>query len=173
MESGRTILGLDQALCNTGYVLITPRGRIITKGVIVTTSKEEYYKRLVYIESEVKKLINIYKPEMTYLEDVYVRGGRANAYKLKDVKLVIELMLYKSGYNYTVMSAALKTKNSWRKFLGIKTADKQAWCDQINEENEHIADAIGIAKGGLKYTKSLTQKCNNSNKKPKKRKSKK
>lgn len=153
-------LGLDQALVNTGYVIVEKNNseKIINKGVLITSSKSEYLSRLKYIKEEVSALISKYKPTVVYMEDVYT-GGRGAWAKLKDVKIILELLCYELNIPVVIMSPLIKRKNSWRKYVGLTVADKQVWCKQSGIKNEHIADAYGIVKGGLAYSTALL--CNN------------
>jgi Holliday junction resolvasome RuvABC endonuclease subunit len=150
LEKDRVILSLDQALLNTGYCVLDLEGNILTKGVIKTKSKDNYFNRLSCIEAEVAKLIDIYNPQHVFYEDVFAVGKGAWR-KLTDVKVVIELYLYKTNITFTAMSPLLNRKNSWRKLVGLTTSNKKDWQVICNEKNEHIADAIGIGLGGLKY----------------------
>lgn len=155
LEKDRVVLGLDQALANTGYCILDCDHKVVDKGVIKTTSKQDYLTRLVTIQQTVQELVTGYNPIHVFYEDIFTTGKGAWR-KLADVKIALELMFYTQGIDNTCMSSLLNRKNSWRKLVGLTSSDKKVWQAQIGEDNEHIADAIGIATGGVKYLEELT-----------------
>lgn len=148
MGKSRTVIGLDQALTNTGYCVLK-ENKVIAKGVIKTSDKNgDYLERLIYIEKEVYKLLTKYKPNHIFYEDVFSVGKGAWK-KLGDVKIMLELLFKKNNIEATCLSPLVRRNNSWRRLNGLNTSDKKIWQKQCGESNEHIADAYGIAKAGI------------------------
>lgn len=154
MAKRGVIIGLDQALTNTGYCVLDKKGNIVDKGVIKTSDKDgEYLDRLLLIEAEVNKLLDKYKPSYVFYEDVFSVGKGAWK-KLGDVKIMLELLFKKQKIIAMCLSPLVRRSNSWRKLNGLTSSDKKVWQKQCGETNEHIADAYGIAKAGhiIAYT---------------------
>lgn len=149
MESLRgNLLGLDQALRNTGYAILNPYGEIISKGVIKTTNEDNYLKRLEIITTTIEYLICEHEINIVYMEEVFAAGK--GAWKvLLEVKILIEMLCYSRHLPCTALSSLIKRKNSWRRIIGLKTSEKKECKLFIGEKNEHIAEAIGIAKAGF------------------------
>lgn len=150
MEKDRVVLSLDQALLNTGYCVLDLEGNILAKGIIKTKSKDYYLARLLHLETEVAKLVDLYNPMYVFYEEVFTVGKGAWR-KLTDVKILLEMYLYKHNIECIGMSPLLSRQNSWRKLVGLKSSNKKDWQAICDEPNEHIADAIGIGLGGLKW----------------------
>jgi len=69
-----TILGIDPGLASTGYGLIKKTGQaleMIDYGVIETLAKVDFPVRLKKINSELKKIIKKYKPDLFAVENIY------------------------------------------------------------------------------------------------------
>lgn len=158
----RVVIGLDQALTNTGYCVLKQNPKTITikaKGVIQTKAKKivdkqnkkDYYlERLIHIESSISSLLNLYQPDYVFYEEIYLTGNRGGK-TLAEVKIMVELLLKRQGVKYMGLPSQLNCKTSWRNILGLTSSEKEYWQKLCGESNEHIADAFGIAKAGLLY----------------------
>lgn len=158
------VLALDQSLNNTGYSLFKTTNNVdytyldldkvlITTGIIKPKASTPYKDKLIFIETNVSKLIEEHKPDIVFLEEIFT-VGKGSWRKLIEVKVIIELLLYKKGIKTIALSSMIKHKKSWRAINKLTTADKKYWQGLLQEKNEHIADSIGIGLAGLVLLKN-------------------
>lgn len=158
------ILALDQSLNNTGYSFFYSKEDVeyhysnidkllVTKGIIKPKTNLSYKDKLVYIETNLCDLVEDLKPDIVFLEEIFT-VGKGSWRKLIEVKVIIELLLYKKGIKTIALSSMIRHKKSWRAINKLTNADKKYWQELLQEKNEHIADSIGIGLAGLVLLKN-------------------
>lgn len=156
-------IGLDQALANTGWAVISlvenNKSELIAYGTFKTNPKQSKVRRLDSLISFCSSLICKYSPCTLYLEEVFTAGRLAHFWKdLVSVESCLRLFLYQNNLEYDIMSPHLKASNSWRSYLEIKKSDKKSTKELLESTkiSEHEADAICIALAGLIHTKRVS-----------------
>lgn len=153
------ICGIDSSTASTGWGIIDTKFnddlRLIDYGAIKPNKKLETIDRIIYIEKELKRIINDYKPEFVVIEEMNVTRNMKSVRTLAGLITEIEVMLRKKEALYVKM-----TPSEWRKKIGIKCKNdrgtlKKASVDYVLEKyNEKVsddeADAICIAEAGSK-----------------------
>ena len=146
------IIGIDPGLVNTGYGIISIQNNnpsIIDFGIIKPNSKEVISKRLFTIFSDVSELINLYKPDVFSIEEVFYSKNFKSALMLGHARGAAILAAAK--YNLPVFEySAKKVKQS---ITGNGNADKtqlQYMIKQIFKLKQipsplDASDALGIA----------------------------
>lgn len=79
------ILGIDPALTKSGWGIIETKGssiKYIASGTILTKSDQKLEDRLSYIYSEIKKIIELHKPEAASMEEIFVNVNAVSPIKL-------------------------------------------------------------------------------------------
>jgi Holliday junction resolvasome RuvABC endonuclease subunit len=145
------ILGLDQGTVYTGYCVIE-NGNILTLGSIELKQDLNLNTRIVTMCHDIDMLLRKFTPDHLCLEDIYYCPGRYAAFRALAMlrgALIWEYWLKKLTYPIIVSAV------SARKHLGIKgNAKKMEIIEFLNKslnlklDNEHIADAIVVAKVG-------------------------
>ena len=146
------IIGIDPGLVNTGYGIISIQNNnpsIIDFGIIKPNSKEVISKRLFTIFSDVSELIELYKPDVFSIEEVFYSKNFKSALMLGHARGAAILAAAK--YNLPVFEySAKKVKQS---ITGNGNADKtqlQYMIKQIFKLKQipsplDASDALGIA----------------------------
>ena len=146
------IIGIDPGLVNTGYGIISIQNNnpnIIDFGIIKPNSKEVISKRLFAIFSDVSELIELYKPDVFSIEEVFYSKNFKSALMLGHARGAAILAAAK--YNLPVFEySAKKVKQS---ITGNGNADKtqlQYMIKQIFKLKQipsplDASDALGIA----------------------------
>lgn len=82
------ILGLDPSLNSFGYavILATDSVKLLAKGTIKSASKEEYYSKLLKIQTEIKDVIQKFKPDVVGIEANFVNNNAQTSLKLGVVR---------------------------------------------------------------------------------------
>jgi len=150
------ILGLDQGTVYTGYCVIED-SNIIATGSIELNQKLKLNTRIVSMCHDIEQLLRKYNPDYLALEDIYYCPGRYNAFRALAMlrgALIWEYWIRKLSHPIIVSAV------SARKYLGIKgNSKKHEIIKFLNKEfnlkldNEHIADAIVVAKVGYDIAK--------------------
>lgn len=145
------VLGLDQGTVYTGFCVIED-SNIVDLGSIELKQSLKLHTRIVSMCHDVDALIRRCNPDYLCLEDIYYCPGRYEAFRALAMlrgALIWEYWLRKLSYPIIVSAV------SARKYLGIKgNAKKAEIIDFLNKslslklDNEHIADAIVVAKVG-------------------------
>ena len=146
------IIGIDPGLVNTGYGIISIQRNnpsIIDFGIIKPNSREVISKRLFTIFSDVSELMELHKPDVFSIEEVFYSKNFKSALMLGHARGAAILAAAK--YNLPVFEySAKKVKQS---ITGNGNADKtqlQYMIKQIFKLNQlpsplDASDALGIA----------------------------
>ncbi len=145
------ILGIDPGLVNTGWGIIKVEGNkntYIADGTIKTKSTTEMSIRLMHLYTELKKVIDEYKPSICGIETAFVGKFAKSALALGQARGIA--LLTPAIFNVSVMEF---TPNQIKKSIVggghaqkgqidmmVKTLLRIQKCD-----SEHSADALAIA----------------------------
>lgn len=147
------IIAFDQALRNLACAKAKIGNTIeIETDYLRTSRKESKLETLHKIENWVisQDLEDTIKIGVT--ERVFI-AGKSHVQALLEVKAVVDLTLYKLGYEVADISAVSRSKSSWRSIVGLDCRGlstkerKQQTLDRFAEFNlktDHEADALGI-----------------------------
>lgn len=95
----KIIIGLDPGIADTGYGIIScEKGKMtcLAYGSIKTSSKLSLIDRLEILDSELKKIINKYKPEVASVEQLFFNKNVKTALIVGQARGVILLRIKKS-----------------------------------------------------------------------------
>lgn len=153
------VIGLDQALVNTGWSVIhysSKQLKLLDYGTFKTDSKEpNLEKRLLSIKRFLEQLTLKFLPDLVFTEYVYLcKANPGSGRSLLKVESMIHLYLFENDIDYKVISSSSKNKGGWRKELGIKknkNKNKEAreFFKDVGNFNEHSADSLAIMLTGL------------------------
>lgn len=175
------VLGIDCGAKSTGYGIIESQGsrslRLITSGVITTSARDPFPRRLSRIYEGLKTIIEEYSPEEVAIEDLFYARNFRTAVKLGHVRAVA--MLAADGVGLPVAEySPLEVKSS---MVGYGRAEKSQVQEMVKRvfslaeapQSHDAADALAVA---LCHLHTLTTKIKmgiaqpGSNGKPHKRK---
>ena len=98
------ICGIDSSTSSTGWGVIDTKFndnlRLIDYGTIKPNKKLETIDRIIYIEKELKRIINDYKPEFVVIEEMNVTRNMKSVRTLAGLITEIEVMLRKKEALY-------------------------------------------------------------------------
>jgi len=117
------VLGIDCGSQRTGYGVIDSNGsdhRMVAAGVIRTSPKEPFEKRLLAIACGLRELIREHAPELAAIEEVFYAANVKSALKLAHVRGVALLAVAEAGVEVAEYSA-LEVKMS---VVGYGRAEK-------------------------------------------------
>lgn len=86
------ILGIDPGLATTGYGVVEKIGskyKLIDYGVLLTSSKEKFPKRLGSLSRQLKQLISYYSPKMACVEELFFSTNIKTAISVAQARGVI------------------------------------------------------------------------------------
>jgi crossover junction endodeoxyribonuclease RuvC len=90
--SNRKFLGLDPGLVHTGWAVLESKGNnisYIASGVINTDAKDAMCIRLLKINEELLKIIDLYNPSFAAIEEIYVNNNYLSSLKLAHARGVV------------------------------------------------------------------------------------
>ena len=94
------ILGIDCGSARTGYGVIESDGRdhrVIVSGVIRTSTRRPFEKRLLEIAGELRRLMREQRPDFAAVEEVFHAVNAKTALKLAHVRGVVLLTIAEAG----------------------------------------------------------------------------
>jgi crossover junction endodeoxyribonuclease RuvC len=145
------ILGLDPSISSTGWGIIDVNGNrlsYVADGFIPTSNKEPLSKRLQIIYTELKKVIEQYKPNEASIEITFLNSNPETSLKLSMARGVVFLM--PALYNIPLFEYE---PNKIKKALtGVGKADKNQVETMVKillpgcqPKNNDSSDALAIA----------------------------
>lgn len=126
------ILGIDPGLATTGWgVIKQEKGKLqkIDYGVVLTSTKLSFPRRLEKIHSDITKIIKKYKPEVVAVEDIFFCKNAKTAMlvgQARGVLLIAAIQNKKEIYQYTPLQV------------------KQAICAYGRADKKQIQDMVKI-----------------------------
>jgi len=145
------ILGLDPSISSTGWGVIDVNGNrlsYVADGFIETSSKQSLSTRLQTIYTELKKVIELYKPDEASIEITFLNTNPETSLKLSMARGVVFLM--PALYNIPLFEYE---PNKIKKALtGVGKADKNQVETMVKillpgcqPKNNDASDALAIA----------------------------
>lgn len=145
------ILGLDPSISSTGWGIIDVEGNrlsYVADGFIATKAKEGLSKRLHTIYNELKRVIELYKPDEASIEITFLNDNPETSLKLSMARGVVFLM--PALYNIPLYEYE---PNKIKKALtGVGRADKKQVETMVKillpgcqPQNNDASDALAIA----------------------------
>jgi crossover junction endodeoxyribonuclease RuvC len=146
------ILGIDCGSARTGYGVIESDGRdhrVLVSGVICTTPRWPFEKRLLEIAGELRRVMREHRPESAAVEEVFHAVNAKTALKLAHVRGVALLAIAEAGIEFAEYSP-LEVKVN---VVGYGRAEKcqvQLMVQSLLRlpaaiESEDAADALAVA----------------------------
>lgn len=118
------VLGIDCGVARTGYGIIDLRGgrtpSLVASGVIATSSKEDFPRRLSSFYGRLKAVIEKFAPEQVAIEDLFYSRNFRTTFKLGHVRAVAMLAAAGAGLPVAEYSP-LEVKSS---MVGYGRAEK-------------------------------------------------
>lgn len=145
------ILGIDPGLQHTGWGLISSRGNqlsFIACGTIHTDAKILVAERLRQLHDGINKVIEIYQPQESAVEETFVNKNNASSLKLGQARGAILLSLSLTGLSVAEYSTNLVKKS----VVGTGHADKNQIAMMVktllpasDAKGADAADALAVA----------------------------
>lgn len=159
------VLGIDQGLASCGYGLLefnivknkAKLTKVLTYGVIKTTTRNNYGERLDIIYNKLEDLINKYNPSIIACERLFYstpkKGNRNKSASIITTNMVtgiIHLLAGRKSINLkdfvpSSVKKAITGNGTAKKEDMIETIPKLLKIDEALIKIEHIADALAIA----------------------------
>lgn len=148
----RTVIGIDPGLAATGYGIITSlnnRMTYIAHGVINTSSKDSHQSRLVFIYTEINKILDLYLPTEGGMETLYFAKNVTSALGVAEARGVLSLALAIRG----IVLGEYSPKEIKQAVTGSGGADKKLVQESVRlllgmkeiPKPDHAADALAAA----------------------------
>lgn len=154
------ILGIDPALTKSGWGIIETKGssiKYIASGTILTKANELLADRLAYIYSEIEKTIELYKPEVASMEEIFINVNAQSSIKLCHARGAIMAAIGK----YKLPLKEFAPNKIKKTISGAGKADKSQIIYMINMmmpgsniSQEDEADALAAAYTCWAYSNS-------------------
>ena len=161
--SSLIILGIDPGFDRTGFGLITHSGMAqtwMTHGCIQTHPGLTFAERIIIVKQELKKLLDLHKPDCVAVEDLFFSNNAKTAVKVGMARGVIILTIAEAGIPIVEL-----TPNQVKQGLtGYGAADKRQVQDMVQRSlklkerptPDDAADALAIAMVGAYVYKQKT-----------------
>jgi crossover junction endodeoxyribonuclease RuvC len=145
------IIGIDPGLTKTGVGIIEVKNNNISfvfSSTIYSSSNQQLSLRLSFFHQELTKIINLYQPDVSAIEETFVNNNPLSSLKLGHARG--SLMLTLSLANLEVFEySTTKVKKT---VTGVGRAEKhqiqamvKVLLPQANFKNEDEADALAVA----------------------------
>lgn len=145
------ILGIDPALTQTGWGIISSNKNTISFiacGTIKTNASDPLSQRLFHIHQEIKKVIELYKPDEVAIEETFVNKNPLSSLKLGHARGALMLSAAIFGLKiHEYSSTAVK-----KAIVGVGRAEKNQVGVMIKfllpkstPKTEDEADALAVA----------------------------
>ncbi len=151
MEILTIILGIDPGLQHTGWGVIKVNGSnisFIAGGVIHTTPKLGMPKRLLQLHTNLKEVIELYKPDEMAIEETFVNKNALSSLKLGHARGVLIV----TGASHDIPISEYSPNLIKKSITGAGKADKNQIIAMIkillpasNITNSDTADALATA----------------------------
>lgn len=146
------ILGIDPGLNKTGWGIVTIHSghyQYIDSGVITTNLSNELQTRLLHIFNNINKIILLYQPNETALEETYVNINSKSSLHLAHARAAAMLAAANAGLRVTSYQA----KTIKKTLTGTGAADKEQVAKVLNMrltgctavKDQNAIDALALA----------------------------
>ncbi len=148
----RRVIGIDPGLAHTGFGVVDAVGnniRLVSYGVIETSSEEEHGIRLLAIYNRLVAVLQEFNPQESSMEELYFARNVSSALWVAEAKGVVTMSLAQ----YAIPLKMYRPNQIKYAVTGTKTADKKTVEQYVkillNLETEpkpdHAADALAVA----------------------------
>jgi len=156
------ILGIDPGVATTGYGVIkfseSGESCIFVYGIISSSARERFSKRLLKIYQELKKIIKKYKPDLLAIENIYFAKNAKTAINVGKAIGVILLLGEEKKIPFLELTP-LQVKQS---LTGFGRADKAQVQNMVKRllglskipKPDDAADALAMALTAHQYNKT-------------------
>ncbi|MCT4592144.1 MAG: crossover junction endodeoxyribonuclease RuvC [Candidatus Gracilibacteria bacterium] len=149
----KTILGIDPGLETLGYAIIQQDKTILDFGVIITSSKNTLSERLLEIQEEFEKLINLHKIDLMVIEKLMFVQNVTSGIQVAHARGVVLAEAEKKG----LLIAELQAKEIKSMVTGygnapkdqVKAMVKKIFNLEHTKVKDDATDALAIAYCGL------------------------
>jgi crossover junction endodeoxyribonuclease RuvC len=162
-------MGIDPGLATTGYAFIKndAKRQILDFGVISTSSKEQFAKRIEYIYQSLTRLIKKYKPNVLAVEQLFFCKNVKTALLVGQARGVVLL----AGINAKLPIFEFTPLQVKQSVCGYGRAEKRQIQEMVKilfnlkklPKPDDAADALAIASTYLNSQKFLEKTSRNSN----------
>lgn len=152
MAKTKRVMGLDPGLAHTGFGIVdfcNGKMRLVSYGVIETSSKEDHSIRLLAIYNRLLAVIDEFRPDEAEMEALYFSRNTSSAMAVAEAKGVITLCLAQQNIPVTMYSP-----NQIKSCVtGTQSADKETVEQYVKillnlkevPRPDHAADALAGA----------------------------
>lgn len=152
MNKVRRVLGIDPGLANTGFGIIDSchgQYRMVSYGVIETSSSQSHGERLLTIYSRLQAVIDEFKPDEACMEALFFARNVTSAISVAEAKGVVTLCLSQNA----IPVNEYKPNQIKKAVTGTASADKELVERyvqlllnlEVKPEPDHAADALAGA----------------------------
>ncbi len=149
-SNNNIILGIDPGLQHTGWGVISARaGQVsfVACGIIHTNAKDAVAARLLALHNGLQRVIELYKPDESAIEETFVNKNNASSLKLGQARGAIILSVAITGLQCAEYSANMVKKS----VVGSGHADKA----QVAMMVKTILPASNAAASGIDAADAL------------------
>lgn len=145
------ILGIDPGLEHTGWGIIESAGSrisFVAAGVINTSPKSPIPARLVKIDDELQKVLNIWKPDAAAVEETFVNKNAASSLKLGQARGIALLVPARAGLEVAeyatnlIKKSVVGTGHAAKDQIGLMVRMLLPGC---GEHGSDACDALAVA----------------------------
>ncbi len=125
------ILGIDPAISHIGWGVISTQGnaiKYIASGVIDTDAKDTLPSRLALISRSVEKIIEIHRPELAGMEEVFINKNAFSSLKLSHARGAIMAVIGR----YDIPLSEFAPNKVKKTLVGSGHAEKEQVVHMIN-----------------------------------------
>ncbi|MCR5494198.1 MAG: crossover junction endodeoxyribonuclease RuvC [Treponema sp.] len=148
----RRVLGIDPGLANTGFGVVDSCGgkyRMVSYGVIETSSSQSLGERLLTIYSRLQAVIDEFRPDEACMEALFFARNVTSAISVAEAKGVVTLCLAQNA----LPISEYKPNQIKKAVTGTASADKELVEKyvqlllnlEVKPEPDHAADALAGA----------------------------
>ena len=144
------VIGVDPGLRHTGWGVVEFKNNKIfhiEDGSISPSTKIDEGQRLLEIKNQLQKIINLYNPNMSVIEKIFVGSGSISSLKLGMARGASMIALAEAGLSINELSPKFVKKT----VTGYGNASKEQIVSMIEKllnivpKNEDSSDALAIA----------------------------
>ncbi|OHA22689.1 MAG: crossover junction endodeoxyribonuclease RuvC [Candidatus Taylorbacteria bacterium RIFCSPLOWO2_12_FULL_43_20] len=147
------IIAIDPGYEKVGIAVLEKRKNenvLLYSGCFKTPSKQEFHKRLVSIGEEVKRIIDVYNPEILAIETLFFNNNQKTAMRVSEARGVIVVSCAAAGLRvleYTPLQVKIAVTSHGRSGKAQMTAMVKRLLvmeDKIAEDDEYDAISVGL-----------------------------
>ena len=147
------VIGIDPGVASTGYGIIDINGEsnidVVSAGVIKTTPRESHGYRLKKIFDKVAEIIELYRPDVVALENIYYSRNLKSLVEVSEAIGVVTLAAYNMGvevvkFTPLEVKAAVTGFGKATKYQVQLMVKNLLNLEEVPDSN-HVSDALAVA----------------------------